>query len=1044
LVQKNVRKDTFYIYQTCNRMKKLSLVFGMMLFVLGTTLAQRTISGTVTDADGEALIGASILAQGTTSGTVTDIDGSYTLNVPEGVTTLVFSYTGFRSREVALGTSNVIDVTLEEAVEQLNEVVVVGYGTQIKSTVTGNIAKVGSEQLENTPVTSLEQNLQGKSAGVFIESVNGKPGAQMRVRIRGSASITASNQPLYVIDGIPVTTASQNVSGAPLNPLADLNFNDIESVEILKDASAAAIYGSRAANGVILITTKQGKKGKTKIEAGYQFGFSNPTGRREFLNAEEYVELFTEAAVNLDEIEGNTPDGFNWKDWVEARFDRYAGPSDWRAQQTDTDWQDEAFRDNALSRQANLNFSGGDEKTRFYVGLGWSDQEGILVGNGFNRLSGRLNLDHNVNEKLTVGLNMSLSRTFTDQVSNDNAFSTPLQLVAQAPISPPRNILNTPFTGDFGGRTFQPGELLDRPYTTYYNGLIDTEEAQREITTYRNIANGYVRYELAPGLRINAEAAIDLYNVRDDAFWGVKTFTGQANNGTGSSNTSQILNVNTKAYANYITTLNDVHNLDLVAGIEYQRSQRDFTGVDGNEFPVDDLKTIASAADITFGTSTFTEFSFASYFLRANYNFDRKYLLSVSARVDGSSRFGENNRYGVFPAVSAGWVLSEEDFLAGSSTISFLKLRASWGQTGNAAIGNFPSLGLFGAEGYNGTPGLQPTQIPNPDLTWENVTQIDIGIDFGFVDNRINGEIDYYLKETDDLLLNVPVPSTAGFTSQTQNVGAIKNSGVEFVLNTNNLVGDFKWSTSLNLAFNQNEVTRLAEGQEMIDDGLNIVKVGEPIGVFFGKEYAGVDPTNGDAIWFVNGEGTGDETTNVFSEANDVVIGNPNPDVIGGVTNDFSYKGFSLSVSFRGTFGQQLFNTAGNFMSAQGAWFDNQTKDQLNRWTPTNTDTDVPKAIFLGGNGDQRRQSRYISEGSFVRLQNVTFGYEFPRSVLQSIGLSRLRLYVTGQNLATFTDYDGWDPEVSSDAFVGNISFGQDFYAAPQPKTVVFGINIGL
>jgi TonB-linked SusC/RagA family outer membrane protein len=1025
-------------------MKKLSLVFGLMLFVLGTTLAQRTISGTVTDADGEALIGASVLAKGTTSGTVTDIDGTYRLNVPEGVTALVFSYTGFRTQEIALGTSNVIDVTLEEAVEQLNEVVVVGYGTQIKSTVTGNIAKVGSEQLENTPVTSLEQNLQGKSAGVFIESVNGKPGAQMRVRIRGSASITASNQPLYVIDGIPVTTESQNVSGAALNPLADLNFNDIESVEILKDASAAAIYGSRAANGVVLITTKQGKKGKTKVEAGYQFGFSNPTGRREFLNAEEYVELFTEAAVNLDELEGNTPDGFNWRDWVEDRFDRYAGPSDWRTNETDIDWQDEAFRKDALSRQANLNFSGGDDKTRFYVGLGWSDQQGILVGNGFNRLSGRLNLDHNITEKLTVGLNMSLSRTFTDQVANDNAFSTPLQLIAQAPITPPRNPLNETYTSPFGGRTFQPGELFDRPINVYYNGLIDTEEAQREVTTYRNIANGYVRYELAPGLRINAEAAIDLYNVRDDAFWGVKTFSGQATNGFGSSNTSQILNVNTKAYANYITTFNDVHNLDLVAGIEYQKSTREFTGVDGQEFPVDDLKTLASAADITFGTSTLTEFSFASYFLRANYNFDRKYLFSVSARVDGSSRFGENNRYGVFPAVSAGWVLSEEDFLAGNSTISFLKLRASWGQTGNAAIGNFPSLGLFGAEGYNGTPGLQPTQIPNPDLTWESVTQIDIGIDFGFIDNRINGEIDYYVKETDDMLLNVPVPATAGFTSQTRNIGAIENRGVEFVLNTNNLVGEFKWNTSLNLALNKNEVTRLAEGQDMIDGGTNIVKIGEPLGVFWGREYAGVDPANGDALWYINGENTGRETTNSFAEANDVVIGDPNPDVIGGVTNDFSYKGFSLSVQFRGVFGNQLFNNAGYFMSTQGAWFDNQTKDQLNRWQQPGDITDVPKAIFLGGNGDQRRQSRYIREGSFVRLQNVTFGYEFPRSVLQNIGLSRLRLYVTGQNLATFTEYDGWDPEVSADYSVSNITFGQDFYAAPQPKTIVFGINIGL
>lgn len=1030
-------------------MKKLSLLLGLFFFVLGTTLAQRTISGTVTDADGEPLIGASILAQGTATGTVTDIDGTYSLDVPDGVTTLVFSYTGFLTQEIALGTSNVVDVTLDEAVEQLNEVVVVGYGTQIKSTVTGNIAKVSGEELEDLPVASVEQTLQGKSAGVFIEAVNGKPGGQMRVRVRGSSSITASNQPLYVVDGIPITTNSLNSSGAALNPLADLNFNDIESVEVLKDASAAAIYGSRAANGVILITTKQGKKGKTKIDAGYQFGFSNPTGRREFLNASEYVELLTEAASNLDEIEGNTPDGFTWLGWWTdqgGRFDRYSGPSDWRTLETDTDWQDEAFREDALSRQANLSFSGGSDNTRFFVGLGWNDQQGILVGNDFTRLSARINLDQTVSEKLNVGFNMSLGRTFTDQVSTDNAFSTPLQLIAQTPLTPVRNFTNEPFQS--GSQIIQPGQLFDRPTNNYYNGLIELEDAQRNVTSYRTVTNGYLRYELLPGLKINGELAADIYNLRDDARWGNRTFSGQATNGLGTSLAVNVTNINAKAFANYVTSLNEVHNIDLVAGIEYQKSETERTSTEGQEFPVNDLKWIASAAEITAGSSSLTQFSFASYFLRANYNFDRKYLLSVSARVDGSSRFGENNRYGTFPAVSAGWVLSEEDFLAGSGTISFLKLRASWGTTGNASIGNFSSLGLFGSEGYNGTPGLQPTQIPNPDLTWETVSQIDIGIDFGFLDNRINGEIDYYVKETDDMLLDVPVPATSGFFEQTQNIGAVENRGFEFVLNTNNLVGEFKWSTSLNVAFNQNEVTRLAEGQDIIDPGssrfMNVVKLGEPIGIFWGAEYAGVDPANGDPLWYINGEGTGRETTNSFSEANFVNIGNPNPDAIGGVTNDFSYKGFNLSIAFQGVFGNQIHNAAGSFMSANGDFFDNQTKDQLNRWQQPGDITDVPRAIFFGFHGAQSRSSRYVSEGSFVRLKNVTLGYEFPRSILQKVGLRRLRLYVTAQNLATFTDYDGWDPEVSSDAFVNNTRFGVDFYAAPQPKTVAFGLNIGL
>ncbi len=1017
-----------------------------VLLVYGFTFGQRTIKGTITDASGEGLIGASVLVKGESSGTVTDLDGSYSVDVPEGSTTLVFSYTGFTTKEVELGPSDVIDVIMEESISQLSEVVVVGYGTQIKSTVTGNIAKVKGEELENIPVASVEQTLQGKAAGVFIESVNGKPGGQVRVRIRGASSITASNQPLYVIDGIPITVEPQNASGADLNPLADLNFNDIESVEVLKDASAAAIYGSRAANGVVIITTKQGKAGRTKIDASYQYGFSNETGRREFLNAAEYVELFTEAAVNLDEIEGNTPDGFNWKNWVEDRFDRYSGPSDWRTGQTDTDWQDEAFNKNAPSQQANLSFAGGTEKTRFFVGLGYNEQEGILVGNSFNRMSGRLNLDHSVDDKLTIGVNMSLSRTFTDQVANDNSFSTPLQLIAQAPITPPRNFTNEPFQS--GSRLVQPGELFDRPTAVYYNGLLDNEEAQRQITSFRNITNGYARYEILPGLKINAELAVDVYNLRDDAFWGSLTFTGQASNGLGDSRAVQIVNYNTRLYANLLKTVSGSHNLDITGGMEFQKSRRDLTETEGQEFPVDGLKTIQSAANITQGASSLTEFTFVSYFARFNYNFDQKYLFSASVRADGSSRFGKNNQFGVFPAVSAGWVLSNEPFLADNGTFSFLKLRASWGQTGNAGIGNFDHLGLFGAEGYNGVPGLQPTQIPNADLTWETTTQLDIGIDFGFFNDRLNGELDYYVKETSDLLLDAPVPATSGFETQTQNIGAVENRGVEFVLNSNNLVGNFKWTTNLNIAYNQNEITKLADGQDIIDPGsssiMNVAKIGHPLGAFFGAEYAGVDPANGDPLWYINAEGGGRETTNNFSEAEFVILGSPMPEWIGGITNRFEYKGISLSIAFQGVAGNMINNSAGRFMSANGDWFDNQTKDQLDRWQNPGDITDVPKAIFISGHGTQGRSSRYLSEGSYLRLKNLTVGYEFPSSALRNIGLRRLRLYVSAQNLLTFTEYDGWDPEVSTDAFLTNTRFGIDFYAAPQPKTIAFGVNIGL
>lgn len=785
-------------------MKKFIFFTTLYVMLVSSALAQRTITGSVSS-EGEPLIGATVQLKGTSIGTVTDLDGNYSITVPSDAQTLVFSYTGYGTREIELGVSNVVDVELSVGVSQLSEVVVVGYGTQIKSTLTGNIAKVDGEAIEGLPVPSVEQALQGRSAGVFIESSNGKPGGAVRVRVRGSSSIGASNQPLYVLDGIPLTTESQNLSGAALNPLADLNFNDVASIEILKDASAAAIYGSRAANGVVLITTKKGQAGKTVINLDMQTGFSQETNRREFMNADEYITYFTEAANNSDDLEGVPYDDPNsWTQFVFGRFNRYSGFNDnWMNRTVDTDWQDQLFQ-TGQSSQATLSARGGNDKTKFFASAAWSDQEGILLGNNFERLSGRLNIDQQVSDKVNFGFNMSLSRTFTDQVANDNAFSTPMQLVALAPITPVRD---------------EEGNLNDRPVTTYYNGLIDREEAVRDVTTFRTLANAYVRYEIVKGLFLNGDLGVDVYNLKDNSFFSRNTNTGESTNGFGSSFYSQVQNFISKAYLNYGTSLGGVHNLELTGGTEFQKSTTDVARVEGQQFPVDDLKTLASAAEISLGTSTLTEFSFLSYFARVNYNFDRKYLLSLSGRVDGSSRFGENNRFGFFPAASLGWVLSEESFLQGNNTLSFLKLRASYGLTGNASIGNFPALGLFTAEGYNGQSGLQPSQIPNPDLEWEKTAQLDVGIDFGFFNDRLNGEIDYYVKNTTDLLLDVPVPGSSGFRTQTQNLGEIENRGVELVLNSNNLVGAFKWNTSFNFARNRNEVKALAPGQEVIDNG---------------------------------------------------------------------------------------------------------------------------------------------------------------------------------------------------------------------------------
>jgi len=966
-------------------------------------------------------------------GTTTDLDGNYSLELPQGVTKLVVSYTGYRTTELAVGASNVLDITLDTESSQLSEVLVVGYGTQIKSTLTGNIAKVSGEEIQNLPVASVEQALQGRTAGVFIESVNGKPGSAIRVRVRGSSSIGASNQPLYVVDGVPITTASQNITGAALNPLSDLNFNDIESVEILKDASASAIYGSRAANGVILITTKRGKEGKTTFDVDFQTGFSEPTNKREFLNADQYVTYFTEAANNSDDLEG-TPydDRGSWTTFVKSRFRRYSGFSNsWETRAINTDWQDLAFQ-TGQSTQAGISARGGTDKTKFFVSTAYSKQDGILVNNNFERMSARLNLDQTVSDRITLGLNMSIARTFTDQVSDDNAFSTPMQLVAMAPITPPRD---------------SQGVLYDRPVTTYYNGLIDVEDAQREVVSFRTLANGYLRIKLLSNLTLNGDLAADIYNLRDNTFFGSRTDAGQSTNGFGQALSAQVVNWSSRVFANYNTEFGDVQHLDIVGGMEYQNSQTNSSQVSGQQFPGDDLKTVASAADISFGTSTINEFSFLSYFSRINYDFDRKYLLTLSGRVDGSSRFGANNRYGFFPAASVGWVLSEESFLQGNNLLSFLKLRASYGLTGNAEIGNFNSLGLFNASVYNGLAGLSPNQLSNPDLEWEKTTQTDIGIDFGLFNNRLNGEIDYYIKTTTDLLLDVPAPATSGYTTITRNIGSLENRGVEVVLNSTNFTGDFTWNTSFNIAFNKNKVKELSEGQTIIDPGssrsMNVVRVGNSIGVFYGAEYAGVDPANGDALWYLNTAGKERETTNDFSEAEFVVLGDPNPDFVGGLTNSFGYKGISLDFTFQGVFGNDIHKTGDVFMACNACWFDNQTTDQLDSWKNPGDITNVPEARLGYSNGDAGRSSRYLSDGTYLRLRSLTLGYEIPKSVVNKLRLSRLRVYAVGQNLLTFTDYDGWDPEVSSDAFVNNTSFGIDFYSAPQPRTITFGLSIG-
>ncbi|MFN3939587.1 MAG: SusC/RagA family TonB-linked outer membrane protein, partial [Chitinophagales bacterium] len=862
----------------------------------------RTITGTITGADNETLVGVTILLEGTNTATTSDADGRYVISVPQTGGNLVFSFVGYETQIVSIGDKIIMDIQLRISQQVLDELVVMGYGSEIKTKISGSVSQVKSEDIALIPVSTVEQTLQGKAAGVFIEANNGKVGSSMRIRIRGSSSINANSEPLFVVDGIPINTVAVNdYDYIQLNPLNDLDFNNIESVEILKDASAAAIYGSRGANGVIIITTKRGKAGNAKITVDYQQGFSKPTRLRDFMNAEEYVNYYMEAAVNAGIYDyANNLSGYPSEEAainayinrLEKQLDRNSGWSDWEKGETDTDWQSLAFQ-KASSKMLSVAASGGTDKLQYYTSYGYSSQDGIMLMNHADRISAMLNLDAQLNKKTTMGLSLQLSRNINNDIPDDNSFSTPLQLVALQPITPVTDTAT--------------GEFYDRPTTLYYNGLIETENTVSEISTYRTIGNLFLEYKLLPGLKLRGEAGADVTNLYQTRYSGSKTIVGLSVGGYGESFSTEVENINTKLLLVYNNRFNNRHNLNITGGVEYQNYEEEYSSVDGQGFPNDKLQTLASAAQIVDGTSVITYYRFLSYFARALYDLDDKYLFTLTGRMDGSSRFGQESRYGFFPSASAGWILSREDFLKNLEDLSFLKLRTSYGITGNAGIGNFNYLGLYGVGAYGGESSLSPITLANPDLTWERTAQWDIGVDFGLFNDRLNGEVDYYIKNTTDLLLDVPVPASTGFTLITQNIGSLNNKGIEFVLNGDILVNVLKWSASLNFAANRNEITALANGQTIIDFGgsgfMNIVQVGQPIGVFYGAEYAGVNPDNGDALFYVNDPNGGEETTTDFNEANYVIVGDPNPDFIAGFSNSFFYRGFGLDFLFQSVYG---------------------------------------------------------------------------------------------------------------------------------------------
>ncbi len=1011
----------------------------------------KEVTGRVTDTKNLPIIGATVQEKGSNLSTITDPDGYFKLTVHQKATRLKISSVGFATLEVPIS-AGIMAINLEQADQSLTEVIVVGYGTKVKKDITGSVASVSAKEIGNTPATSFESALQGRAAGVLVSQQNGKLGQAINIRIRGSASVTAGNEPLYVLDGVPLTTGDLSGTSASTNALADLNMNDIESVQILKDASAAAIYGSRASNGVVLITTKQGKAGQSKIEFGYFTGTQKGTGERKFLNAKQYVDYFTRAAVGAatqDSIYGyydNVADALvDELDYVNSRFTRYSGgTNDWQTASINTNWQDFVLRDAPIS-QYDLSISGGSDKTKFFMSGQYLDQTGILIGNSYKRYTGRLNLEHQLKSWLNVGVNMNFARSLNYRISNDNAFSTPLQVIALSPITPEID----PRTGLLSGALDLNTGKPNTNFPLYYNPLLSIDNAFYHTTVSRFLGNVFASASLTKSIVFRTEFGVDQLSQTEENYYGKLTArnTGVPN-GYGSYGTTSVLNLNTNNYFNYKQTFNDVHDIEGVLGMSYQDRKYEFSNAAGEQFPSDAYKKLASAASKTDASSSATSSTLLSYFARINYKYNDKYLIAVSGRIDGSSRFGANNKYGFFPAASAGWIINKEHFLENVSWLNFLKLKASYGVTGNESIGDFESRALYSGTGaYGGQAGQIPSQLGNPALKWETTTGTDFGIEASIIRNRIYLEVDYYNKDTKDLLLAVQVPGTTGFSSQLQNIGKLNNKGIEVTINTTNIsTKNFRWTSTGNFAANKNKILFL-EGQ-LIGTDQNKAKEGEPLGVFYAREFAGVDPANGDGLYYRNtlkSDGSLDRsTTNDYNDAEDVRIGNPNPRFIYGFGNTFTYKSIDFDVLLQGVYGNQIYNGGGQYMSASGSnGFDNQTIDQLGAWQKPGDITNVPEPRLFYSNGVDP-SSRYISDGSYLRVKSVTLGFNLPAPIAAKLRISRFRAYLKAQNLFTFTKYKGWDPEVNADYQATNINQGVDFYSAPQLKSIVFGVNIGL
>ena len=1051
----------------------------MMLFFLFSVtvaMAQVLVRGTVVHQTGESVIGASIQVKGTTQGTITDIDGKFSLGVPDKKSVIVVSFIGYATKELQVDTSKPMSIVLEEDTKVLDEVVVVGYQEVRKKDLTGSVAKADMNELLNTPVGSFDQTLGGRIAGVNVSSSEGTPGGTMNIVIRGNNSLTQDNSPLYVIDGFPVEDAA---IASTINP------SDIESLDILKDASATAIYGARGANGVVIITTKKGKVGKAQITYDGSVTMHHVTRTIPMMDAYEFVKLQAETyPASIANSTGGYLMEYQGKQWT---LDDYRDIFQY-------DWQDEILR-TALQHNHNIRLTGGTEGVRYNASVSYYNQDGILLNSGYERFQARANTVIK-RDKLDINLTTNYSRSIqTGSTPSETSYSGMNNLFYSVwgyrPVTYPNKSMESLLNDVMD-------EAIDSSNDYRFNPIRSLKEEYRKYYINNLQLNGYVSYEFIKGLKLKVSGGYTYDARKNDQFnnsntrYGGPTSTDKVNAQIIRNERLTWLNENTLTYQ---TNIKKKHFFNSLVGITFQNSDYEYYSLKSTHIPNESLG-MAGMADGTLSSSSSlkSSWSMMSYLARLNYNYKSKYYATASFRADGSSKFSKKHRYGYFPSGSLAWNFMEEEFMAPiKKVVGAGKLRVSWGLTGNNRIGEYdyyallqmlkekqgdyisngsiPS-GVYPFDNDMSSVGMVPVSLPNEDLKWETTEQWNVGLDLSFFNERLNFTADVYRKTTRDLLLEASLPLVSGYYSATKNIGKVRNDGLELSLSTVNVqTKDFTWTSDFNIAFNKNEVLELAENQLSLttaarfDQNYNsqpsyIAKVGLPMGMMYGYIYEGTYKYD-DFVKSGNSYTLKDNVPYFSSEANtqpgmpkykDVngdgiidtndrtIIGRGLPIHTGGFTNSFTYKGFDLSVFFQWSYGNDIMNANRLFFENAGGKKDlNQFASYANRWTPENPESDIPAATKSASNNVI--SSRIIEDGSYLRLKTITLGYTFPKTLIAKAKLSNARVYVAAQNLWTWTSYSGYDPEVS----VRNSALtpGLDFSSYPRAFTLSFGVNLG-